>query len=89
MWEKGLRWVVHTKSALFTHIGLVLLTLLSEFGQLAFNCSYPNVCRFGLVGLGALGWDMELLGMLEGRTLGILVIGGELEDHSVHNLLFV
>jgi len=47
------------------------------------------MCRFGLVGLGALGWDMELLGMLEGRTLGILVIGGELEDHSVQNLLFM
>ena len=81
--------MVHTESALFTYSGLVLLALLSEFGQLAFTCSYPNMCRFGLVGLGALGWDMELLGMLEGRTLGILVIGGELEDHSVQNLLFM
>jgi len=41
------------------------------------------------VGLGASGWEGGLLGPLGSGTQGVLVIGGELENHSVHNILFV
>ena len=47
------------------------------------------MCRVGLVGLGALGSDRELLGMLGGGALVVLVIGSRLKDHSVDNILFV
>ena len=47
------------------------------------------MCRVGLVGLGTLCLDWELLGMLGGGVQQGLVIGGKLENHSIDDIEFV